>query len=88
MPIVAHMDTTKQLESKKLERLALSVNEVAELLGVSIRHVWALHASAQIPRPLKLGRSCRWVRTDLLAWMEGGAPSREEWESQKAKAGR
>jgi len=49
------------------ERLALPVGEVAELLGVSERHVWQLAASGRLPKPIRLGRSVRWLRDDLVA---------------------
>lgn len=48
-------------------RVALSVGEVAEMLGVSSRHVWKLTAMGKLPQPIRLGRSARWLRDDLLA---------------------
>lgn len=72
----------------KLERLGLDAKGVSELLGISQRHLWKLHAGARIPEPIRLGRSVRWNRAELLAWMEAGAPARDEWESQKGRAAR
>lgn len=84
MRIVAHMNTTKQSDAP--ERIGLDAKGVAELLDISQRHVWKLHAGGLIPRPLRFGRSVRWNRAELLAWLEAGAPSRDEWESRKASA--
>jgi excisionase family DNA binding protein len=55
----------------RLARLGLSAAEVAELLGISRRHVWKLLASGRLPEPIRLGRSVRWLRDDLLAHLEG-----------------
>lgn len=63
--------------------LAVDAAEVAKLLQVSLRHVNALNASGRLPRPLRLGRSVRWLRSDLEAWLEAGAPSRETWEQMR-----
>lgn len=52
-----------------LERLALSVSELAELLGISQRHVWKLVARGVL-RPVRLGRSVRFLRSDVLAVLE------------------
>ena len=66
------------------ERLALSVADVAELLDVSQRHVWKLNARGGLPAPVRLGRSVRWNRAELVAWLNAGCPARVEWESMKA----
>ena len=39
--------------------------EVAQLLGLSVRQVWKLTASGELPEPVKLGRSTRWRERDL-----------------------
>ena len=51
------------------ERLALSVPELAELLGISQRHVWKLVARGVL-QPVRLGRSVRFLRSDVLAVLE------------------
>ena len=65
------------------ERMALSVAEVAELLNVSTRHIWKLHATGRLPAPIRLGRSVRWRADELRAWLEAGCPSRECWAKMK-----
>ncbi|MFG0320064.1 MAG: helix-turn-helix transcriptional regulator [Planctomycetota bacterium JB042] len=55
-------------------RLLLSVNEVADLLGCSIRHVHRLVAERKAPSPIRLGASARWRRSDLEQWVEEGCP--------------
>lgn len=62
-------------------KLALSANEVAEMLGISRAHVWRLLSSGRIPRPVRLGRSVRWNRKTLEDWLEAGGPPRDRWEN-------
>ena len=61
--------------------MALPANEVAEMLNVSVRHVLALNASGRLPRPVRLGRSVRWLADELRDWLDAGAPPRDKWEA-------
>ena len=54
--------------------------QAAELLGVSVDHLWSLARSGEAPvEPLRLGRAYRWPTARLLALLgldvEGGAAS-------------
>ncbi|MHC4400198.1 MAG: helix-turn-helix transcriptional regulator [Planctomycetota bacterium] len=64
-------------------RFALPAAELAKLLGVSERHVWALNASGRLPRPVRLGRAVRWPVEELRNWLAAGAPERSRWEAIK-----
>lgn len=74
------------MNNEKPEQLGLSAKQTAVLLGISQRHLWKLHAGERVPEPIKLGRIVRWNRAELLAWMDAGAPSRDEWEARKGRA--
>ena len=65
------------------EQLALTAGDVADLLGVSERHVWKLHATGGLPCPIRLGRCVRWRRRELLAWLDADCPSRDKWEQAR-----
>lgn len=73
------MSTT--LHAAESERWTLSHAEVAQLLNVSRRHVYALNASGRIPSPIRLGRRTVWAADELRAWLAAGAPDRSEWEA-------
>jgi excisionase family DNA binding protein len=60
--------------------LAVTADEVAELLGVSRAHVWRLHSSGRLPSPVRFGRAVRWDRQMLAQWLAAGAPPRVKWE--------
>lgn len=58
----------------------LSVREVAKLLKISGRQVYALQARGAIPPAVKLGGSTRWRRDDLERWLSelpAGRPAEE-----------
>lgn len=63
------------------DQALVSVRQVAGLLGVSQRHVWAMAAHGQMPMPVRLGRSVRWNRAELLSWIKAGCPARDRWEA-------
>ena len=52
----------------------LNVKQVAELLNVSVRTVWAWSAGGTMPKPITVGRvTKRWRPADIQAYMERGA---------------
>jgi len=65
------------------ETRAITVGEVAKILSVSPRHVWSLDSSGRLPMPIRLGKSVRWRRDEIHAWIEAGAPTRDRWERMK-----
>lgn len=80
-----HYDAGMSTQTNRFEteRLALTADEVAHLLGVSTRHIWALNASGRLPRPLRFGRSVRWRADELREWLAAGAPERPRWEQTR-----
>src|ERR1041385_976927 len=59
----------------------LTVNDVAELLSCSPRHVYRLADGGRLPRPRKLGALVRWSRAEVLDWIAGG------WEPVRTARG-
>lgn len=53
----------------------LDVEQLAELLGVSTRHVRRLVDAGKAPQPVRLGRACRWPRPNVDAWIADGCPN-------------
>ena len=50
----------------------IDVQAVAEMLGVSTRHIYRLADGGRMPRPMKLGGACRWDRQAITDWIDGG----------------
>ena len=53
----------------------LDVNQTAELLQCSPRHVYRLADAGKMPRPVKLGALVRWNRNVVESWIAEGCPS-------------
>jgi len=78
------MLSTSVTREKNGERiLALSAADLAQRLGVSLRHVRRLDSVGKVPKPLRLGRSIRWRMAEIQAWLEAGAPDRKSWQAMK-----
>ena len=59
-------------------RLAYSARQLADKLGVSLRHVRRMDSAGLLPKPIRLGRCVRWV--GIGEWLAVGAPPRAQWE--------
>jgi len=77
--------TTVISDQSTLEDKALAVpaSRVAQLLGISERHLHNLRCNGLVPDPVKLGHSVRWSVVELRAWLNAGSPNREAWEAMK-----
>ena len=60
--------------AKDLPPPLISVCAVAKMLQVTPRTVYRLADAGKIPRPLKIGKSVRWKRSELEQWIENGCP--------------
>jgi predicted DNA-binding transcriptional regulator AlpA len=65
------------------ESRLISAAGAAKICGRSRRTWWRLHAAEKIPASLTIGGGTVWKRAEILAWIEGGCPSRAEWEALK-----
>jgi predicted DNA-binding transcriptional regulator AlpA len=72
----------------------LDGGDAATFLGISTSKLYELDSRGLCPEPVTLGdgtRCRRWVRSELLAWLKAGAPSRSRWailkHQQTRKAG-
>jgi len=63
------MSEAVAVEEIPVVKLALSVKEVADALGVSESTVWRLSAVGELPSPVRVGRSVRWGRASLENWL-------------------
>ena len=52
----------------------LPAKHVAKLLQISTRTLWRLLSAGKIITPIKLGRSVRWRKEELMRWIAAGCP--------------
>jgi excisionase family DNA binding protein len=58
----------------------LTTAKAAKLCGVSKRHFEVQAGAGRIgPAKVRLGGSVRWHRSELIAWIDAGLPSRAAW---------
>lgn len=62
------------VEAGKETRL-LTVDDVAQMLACSPRHVAELRNTGRMPAPRKLGRLVRWCPAEISAWLRDGCPA-------------
>ena len=67
--------TSSQRQSTQSNARLLDVQQVAEILGCSTRHVFRLSDSGKMPRPVKLGALVRWNRSAIEDWITGNCQS-------------
>ena len=65
------------------QSIAISAKQLSRLLGVSLRQVWRLNATAKLPKNIQLGGSRKWSRAEIMQWFEAGCPDRQTWEARK-----
>lgn len=63
-----------------MAQLLCKVEQVADLLAVSVATVWNWNAVGALPAPIKIGRNTLWRVTELQAWVDAGMPPRVNWE--------
>ncbi len=61
-------------ERADIKPLLIDSRQVGELLNLSTRTVWRLLSAGKLPKPVKIGRSVRWSRSDLETWIANCCP--------------
>ena len=56
------------------EPTAIGASDLARRVGVSLRHVRRMDSMGKIPKPVRIGKSVRWVVSEIEAWLKAGAP--------------
>jgi predicted DNA-binding transcriptional regulator AlpA len=66
----------------------LDAKALAAFLSVGVSTVYELDGKGLIPSPVTLGdgRCRRWIRSEIVAWLQAGAPGRARWEFLKGNA--
>lgn len=67
--------TDNSLDNAESPSLFLTADELAALLSVSKRTIWRMKVLGTLPQAVQIGRSIRWRRSAVLAWIERGCPA-------------
>jgi excisionase family DNA binding protein len=68
------MEVSQTIQTAATFPLLISVESVADLLGISPRSVWRRLSSGEMIEPIKIGKSVRWRRQEVIDWVEAGCP--------------
>ena len=63
------------VDAPQAEALLLTADAVAKLLSVSRLSVWRWRSAGKLPQPIKVGRTVRWRRAEIIAWIDAGCPN-------------
>jgi excisionase family DNA binding protein len=64
----------------------INTRQVAKLLQLSERTVWAMANKNAMPKPIKLGTRVRWAEEEIHAWVMAGCPANSDWQKVKNSA--
>jgi excisionase family DNA binding protein len=67
--------------------LLIGIREAARLLNLSTRSIHRLHQSGKLPKALAVCGKLLWRRSELERWIEAGAPTLAEWNTQRSEGG-
>lgn len=63
--------------------LLIDIKELAVLLRRSEASLERDQAAGRLPRPVRLGGSRRWRRTEVEAWVAAGCPPLATWDATR-----
>ncbi|WP_437432358.1 helix-turn-helix transcriptional regulator [Yokenella regensburgei] len=62
-------DVEKRIHFAMGDDILLSMKDITAHSGLSDKHYYSLISRGMFPRPLKIGRSSRWRKSDYEAWL-------------------
>ena len=74
----------KNFRRRRLSPLVVDAKRLARLLCCGIRTVRTWDAAGKLPKPIRIGGRVVWLVDEIRAWLDAGAPNRDEWEARKA----
>ena len=66
----------QQLDDLMGDDTLLNVSQVAQIVGCSVRTIYAMIHRRHIPHPLKLSAMTRWRTGTIRRWIQAGCPRR------------
>jgi predicted DNA-binding transcriptional regulator AlpA len=67
----------------KIESLLIPDTVAAALAGIGRSTWWRLHGAGKTPAGIKVGRSVKWNKAEIVAWIEARCPDRRTWEARR-----
>jgi predicted DNA-binding transcriptional regulator AlpA len=64
--------------------LVVDARRLAQLLCVGLRTLRTWDAGGRLPAPVRIGGRVLWRLDEIRAWLDAGAPCREDWDAIRA----
>lgn len=81
---VAAADSPPRKRRRKFSPLVVDAKRLAKLLCAGVRSIRTWDAAGKLPVPIRIGGRVVWRVQEIRAWLEAGAPNRDEWEARTA----
>ena len=56
------------------ERVLITVDELADMLGLSARTIWRMLSGGNMVEPVRIGKNVRWRLYEVRQWIDDGCP--------------
>ncbi|MCE9591715.1 MAG: helix-turn-helix domain-containing protein [Planctomycetes bacterium] len=73
-------------DATQVEAVLISMQQVAQRLACSLRHVQRLRDAGKMPPPVRLGTLTRWNRAVIDQWIADGCPDLRKHSALKNRA--
>ncbi len=83
-PATAAPDSLARKRRRKFSPLVVDANRLAKLLSAGVRSIRTWDAAGKLPEPIRIGGRVVWRVQEIRAWLEAGAPNRDEWGARTA----
>jgi predicted DNA-binding transcriptional regulator AlpA len=65
--------------------ILVSKKSLALMIGYSTRSISRKQSAGLLPRPVRMHGPKRWVREEIIEWVQVGCPTQVEWELLKRR---
>ena len=60
---------------RHVEPMLISVEELSQIMQVSVRTLWRLRSAGRLIEPIRIGRNTRWRLDEVRRWIDEGCPA-------------
>lgn len=73
--MAATLESLRTVQPETVRQLLISVEALAEILGISPRSVWRRLSCGEMIEPVRIGNSVRWRLREVEEWVAAGCPT-------------
>lgn len=73
------VNSAKTVNVEQVSDTLMDIKQTAKLLNVSTSRIYSMRSSGQIPLAIRLGKTIRWNKKELVEWIQEGCPPLQKW---------